>query len=118
MMNIQFMTKENAITVKDDWTGQETIVYVPNFEDLIANASCEEEIEAIKETEKRMKSGKGFFRGFAFEIVYTKYAKTLNPFTHKWEMKWQIMQHPWYRTYEGVYHTKEKMIEIIEASQN
>lgn len=114
MMNIQFMTKENAIKVKDDWTGEDKLVYVPNFEELIANASCEEEIEAIKEIEERMKSDEWFLKGFTFEIVYTKYKKTLNPFTCKWETKWQIMQHPWYRTYEGVYRTKEQMIEIIE----
>ena len=113
MMNIQFMTKENAITVKDNWTGEDRIVYVPNFEELIANASCAEEIAAIKEAEKKVKSDKGFF-GFTFEIVYMKYEKTLNPFTSKWEMKWQMMQHPWFRTHEGVYHTKEQMIEIIE----
>lgn len=115
MMNIQFMTKENAITVKDNLTGEDKLVYIPNFEELIANASCEEEIEAIREVEERMNSDKWFLKGFTFEIVYTKYEKTYDPFTHKWGMKWQIMQHPWYRTYEGVYHTKEQMIEIIEA---
>ena len=114
MMNIQFMTKRNAITVKDDFTGEDKIVYVPDFEKLIANASCEEEIEAIKKVEEIMTSDKSVFKGFTFEIVYMEYRKTLNLSTCKWETKWQMYQHPWYRTHEGVYHTKEQMIEIIE----
>lgn len=117
-MNIQFMTKENAITVKDNWTGKDTLVYVPNFDELVKNASCEEEIAAIREIEERTKSGKSIFKGFAFEIVYMVYAKSLvyNRETKKqeWKMKWQMMQHPWIRTFDGVYATKEEMIEEIE----
>lgn len=117
-MNIQFMTKENAITVKDSWTGKDKLVYVPNFEELVKNASCEEEIKAIKEIEERIKSGKSFFQGFAFEIVYMAYEKALemNWETKKqeWVMKWQMMQHPWIRTWDNVYASKEQMIEEIE----
>ena len=117
MMNIQFMTKENAITVKDSWTGKDTLVYIPNFDELVKNASCEEEIEAIRETEKRIKAGK-VFKGFTFEIVYMVYEKAfvMNWETGKqeWVMKWQMMQHPWIRDYKDVYKTKEQMIEEIE----
>lgn len=119
MMNIQFMTEENAITVKDTWTGKDTKVYVPNFEELVKNASCEEEIKAIREAEARHKSEKGLFRGFAFQIVYMIYKETLvyNKETKKqeWKKKWQMMQHPWYRSCDGVYFTKEQMIEAIEG---
>lgn len=121
MKNIQFMTEENAITVKDSWTGKDTLVYVPNFEELINNASCEEEVKAIKETEERIKEGK-VFKGFTFQIVYTSYEKALvyNKETKKqeWVMKWQIMQYPWIRTDNGIYHTKEQMIQKIEAMYN
>ena len=119
MLNIQFMTKENAITVKDNWTREETEVYVPNFNDLVANASCAEEIEAIREIEKRMNSETSIFKGFVFEIVYMVYEKALvyNKETKKqeWVMKWQMMQHPWERTWDGKYATKEEMIEEIES---
>lgn len=119
MLNIQFMTKENAITVKNSWTGKDEFAYVPNFDELAKNASCEEEIKEIREIEERMKSGKSFFKGFAFEIVYMVYEKALvlNKETMKqeWVMKWQMTQHPWIRTFEGVYNTKEQMIEKIEA---
>lgn len=118
MMNIQFMTKENAVTVKDSWTGEETFVYVPNFDELVKNASCEDEIKAIREIEARMKSGKSIHKGFTFQIVFMCYAKALvlNKETMKqeWVMKWQMMQHPWYETVYGVKDTKEQMIEKIE----
>jgi hypothetical protein len=111
------MTKENAITVKDSWTGEDKLLYIPNFDELVKNASCEEEIKAIRETEKRIKTSK-CMQGFAFEIVYMVYAKTLqmNWETKKqeWVMKWQMMQHPWYRTFDNVYATKEEMIKDIE----
>lgn len=113
-MNIQFMTKENAVTVKDTWTGEDKLVYVPNFDELVKNASCEEEVKAIRETEERMKSYKSIWQGFAFEIVFMSYerALVLNPETMKqeWTTKWQMMQFPWYRDCKGVYHTKEEMI--------
>lgn len=118
MMNIQFMTKENAITVKDNWTGEDKLVYIPNFDELVKNASCEEEIKAIREIEERMKSGNAVFQGFAFEIVYMVYTKALvwdsETKKQEWKMKWQMMQHPWIRTFDGVYNTKEQMIEEIE----
>lgn len=117
MKNIQFTTKENAITVKDNWTGKDTLMYVPNFDELIRNASCEEEIKAIKEVEERIKSNK--FKGFTFQIVYMSYEKALdyNRETKKqeWVMKWQMMQYPWIRTEDGIYNTKEQMIQKIEA---
>lgn len=121
MINIQFMTKEeNEIpTGKFNWKGEEEFVYVPNFNELVKNASCEEEIKAIREIEERITSGKSIFKGFTFEIVYMVYDKALvyNKETKKqeWVMKWQMMQHPWIRTFEGVYNSKEQMIEEIEA---
>lgn len=117
MMNIQFMTEENAITVKDSWTGKDVVRYIPNFDELVKNASCEEEIKAIRETEERCNKNPKMY-SFPFEIVYMSYAKTLvmNWETKKqeWVMKWQMMQHPWYRTWDNVYATKEEMIKEIE----
>lgn len=119
MLNIQFMTKENAVTVKDNWTGEDKVVYLPNFDELIKNASCEEEIEMLKEAKARYASGNSLFNGFAFEIVYTAYAKALvwdrETKKQEWTMKWQIMQCPWYRTFDGVYATKEEMLAKIES---
>lgn len=117
MMNIQFMTEKNAITVKDSWTGKDVLAYVPDFDELAKNASCEEEAKAIREIEERFnKNPKS--SAFAFEIVYTVYEKALvmNRETKKqeWVMKWQLMQHPWIRTVDGVYASKEEMIKEIE----
>lgn len=117
-MNIQFMTKENAITVKDNWTGKDTLVYLPNFDELVKNASCEDEVKAIREIEERYTSRNSIFKGFAFEIVYMSYEKAfvMNWETKKqeWVMKWQMMQHPWYKSCDNVYATKEEMIAKIE----
>ena len=122
MMNIQFMSKENAVTVKDSWTGNDTVVYVPDFEALVKNASCDEEIAAIREIENRIASGKSWFKGFTFQIVYMSYEKALvyNKESRKqeWVMKWQMMQHPWHETIYGVKDTKEQMIAKIEAMYN
>lgn len=112
-MNIQFMTEENAIHIKD------TVRYVPNFEEMIKNASCDEEIEVIKYAEERIK--KNGFYGFVFKIVYMSYEKALvyNRETKKqeWVMKWQMMQYPWIKSGDGVYRSKEQMIQEIEAMQ-
>ena len=120
-MNIQFMTKENAITAKDNWTGEDILRYVPNFDKLVKNASCEEEVKAIREIEERFNS-KSAPHGFTFEIVYMVYEKALvmNWETRKqeWVMKWQMMQHPWIRSLDGVYSTKEEMIAEIESMYN
>ena len=121
-MNIQFMTKENAITVKDGWTGKDTFAYVPNFDELVKNASCEDEIKAIRDTEKRMKSENSIMKGFTFPIVYMSHEKALvlNKETKKqeWVMKWQMMQFPWHETVYGVKDSKEQMIAKIEAVAN
>lgn len=121
MMNIQFMTEKNAITVKDSWTGKDTLAYVPNFDELVKNASCEEEVKAIREIEERFNKNPKFY-AFAFEIVYMVYEKALvmNRETKKqeWVMKWQMMQHPWIRTADGVYASKEEMIQKIAAIHN
>ena len=118
MLNIQFMTEENAVKVKDSWTGKDTFVYVPNFEELVKNASCEEEIKAIRETEERMKNGNTYSRGFTFEIVYMVYERALvyNRETKKqeWVKKWQMMQHPWYKIGDTRY-PENVMISEIET---
>lgn len=119
MMNIQFMGQENAVAVKDSWSGEDKFVYVPDFDELVKNASCEEEIAAIREVEERIKSGRSCFKGFTFRIVYMSYEKALvyNKETRKqeWVMKWQMLQHPWHETVWGVKDPKEQMIAKIEA---
>ena len=116
MVNIQFMKEENAVKVKDSWSGKDKLLYVPDFDELVKNASCEEEIAAIRDVEERIK--KGFFKGFPFQIVYMSYEKAFvyNRETGKqeWVMKWQMMQHPWSQSYYGVKESKERMIKEIE----
>lgn len=118
-MNIQFMTEKNAKIIKDPWTGEDKTVYVPDFEELVKNASCQEEIDAIRETEAMLNNEKSCFKGFFFQIVHMVYAKVLeyDSRTHKqeWVEKWQMYQHPWIRDYNGVYKTKEEMIHQIET---
>ena len=117
-MNIQFMTEKNAKIIKDSWTGEDKTVYIPDFEELVKNASCQEEIDAIRETEAMLNNEKSYFEGFLFQIVYMVYAKALeyDSKTHKreWVEKWQMYQHLWIRSYNGVYKTKEEMIHQIE----
>lgn len=118
-MNIQFMTEKNAKIIKDPWTGEDKTVYVPDFEELVRNASCQEEIDVIRETEATLNNKKSCFKGFFFQIVYMVYAKALvyNSKTRKqeWVEKWQMCQHPWIRSYDGVYKAKEEMIHQIET---
>ena len=92
---------------------------VPDFEELVRNASCQEEIDAIREIEATLNNKKSCFKGFFFQIVYMVYTKALvyNSKTHKqeWVEKWQMCQHPWIRSYDGVYRAKEEMIHQIET---
>lgn len=113
-MNIQFMTKEkNGVpTGEFDWRGEERCRFIPDFEEMIKNASCEDEANAIRETQEWL--NKGLFDGFTFEIVFMAYAKAVDFRTGKSTMKWQMMQHPWYRSELGVYETKERMIEDVK----
>lgn len=114
-MNIQFMTVEkNGIpTGEANWKGEPQYTYMPNWADMIANASCEEEAEEIREAEKVIeRTG----RGFAFEIVFTAYLDAFDSKAMKHYKKWQVLQHPWYRTWDGVYDTEEQMINHIRKT--
>ena len=113
-MNIQFMTAEkNGIpTGMNNWRGAPEYKYMPDFDAMIANASCEDEVEAIRETEALMKK---WDSAFTFEIVYMAYKPAWNPRKGFTERKWQMYQHPWYRDQDGVYDSEERMIELIEA---
>lgn len=113
-MNIQFMTAEaNGVpTGEKDWRGNDTYKYIPNYELMIAKASCPEEAEAIRQS--RDLFDKRQF-GFTFEIVYTVFKPAWDPRKGHTEPKWQIYQHPWYRDHNGVYDSKERMIELIET---
>lgn len=121
-MNIQFMTDEaNGIpTGKIDWNGDAEYRYIPNFDEMKKNASCEEEIEAIEKVQEMIDSG--FFNGFAYEIVYTDLIDAIRQDGNgkiQVVKEWQMLQHPWYRHYEGrkrVFDSKEKMIADIEAN--
>lgn len=114
-MNIQFMTKEkNGVYVQDNYTGAPTLAYVPDFDEMIANASCEEEADKIREIKQRFQENKrGLYTGFAFPIVYMAYKKEWNPWKG-WTGRrtWQMMQHPWYH---GT--TKEEMLQEIEEME-
>lgn len=122
MLNIQFMTEEQA-TINPH--GDK--VYIPDYEILKANACCEEERKAIDECKELMER---FHDGFAFKIVYTHYGKRYKQDLHsrdlkgEWVYEWTVYQHPWYRTtkYENgeiveKYFSKEKMIEAIAVQE-
>lgn len=111
-MNIQFMTAEkNGVpTGEKDWRGEPRYRYTPDYAEMISHASCEEEIEAIKEAERVMKNG-----GFTFEIVFTAKALSIDPHTYESKIKWQVLQHPWYRN-NGIYTSKEEMLKDIEET--
>lgn len=117
MLNVQFMTNEkNGVpTGEVDWRGDQIYRYIPDLDEMIRNASCEEEVEAIKEVEEGLKDG--WFDGFHFEIVYTAYDMAFDSMTGKFVKKWQVMQHPWYRDQNGVYRSREEMLKDIEMTQ-
>ena len=114
-MNIQFMTKEkNGVpTGKFDWRGEERCRFIPDFDEMVKNASCEAEADAVKEVQTLLNDG--LFDGFTFEIVYMAYAKSVDFVTGESKMKWQMMQHPWYRTHDGIYATQDEMINDITS---
>ena len=73
-MNIQFMTEKNAKIIKDPWTGEDKTVYVPDFEELVRNASCQEEIDAIRETEATLNNKKKLLQRILFpDCIYGIY---------------------------------------------
>ena len=111
-MNIQFMTEENKKVNKKGRT-----VFVPNYEALIENACCDEEIEAIKNCKAIMEK---LDDGFAFQIVHTVFTECLDYDieTHKqeWVKRWTVYQHPWYIE-NGKRVEKSKMISDIANEQ-
>ena len=70
-MNIQFMTEKNAKIIKDSWTREDKTVHVPDFEELVKNASCQEEIDAIRETEAMLNNEKRLLQRIPFsDCIY------------------------------------------------
>ena len=114
-MNIQFMTKENngVPSGEYDWKNEEKYVYVPNFDEMIKNASCEEEVKAIEDV-RDMIVNKKIFNGFTFQIVFTIYTFVHDYETNKYEKQWTVYQHPWYESLNGVKVSKEEMTREIE----
>lgn len=113
-MNIQFMTSEgNGIpTGEKNYRGEPRYRYIPNYDLMIANATCEEEIEAIRQCREILSRHN---EGFAFEIVFTAIANSIDPKTCKMTKKWQVLQHPWYEYADtGIKLSKEEMLERIE----
>ena len=113
-MNIQFMTKANngIPTGEVDWKGRPVYKYRPDYDEMIANATGEEEANALrraKETMEKMNDG------FTFEIVFTAIATHVDPWTCAHPPTWQVLQHPWYRD-QHAYWPKEMMIEEIEKT--
>lgn len=116
-MNIQFMTAErNGIpTGEVNWKGEPQYRYMPDFDEMIAGASCKEEADAIREVRDMANDPRHIFDGFSFEIVFMVNAPGWDPHKGRTAKKWQMYQHPWYRTYDGIYHTEEQMRDIIET---
>lgn len=115
-MNIQFMTKEkNGIpTGEYDRSGKQIYLYMPDIEEMVANASCKEEIIAIENMQNFFDAG--LFNGFSFEIVYTDIDRHINPCTDESSWTWQVLQHPWYEGWSKEDMIKE-IIKIIELNQ-
>lgn len=113
-MNIQFMTAErNGIpTGITNYRGEPGYTYEPDYDAMLANATCEEEAEAIRRAKRVMNRQKG---GFAFEIVFTAIALSVDPYTCEHTMKWQVLQHPWHRE-NGKRVSREVMQKIIEET--
>lgn len=107
-MNIQFMTEANAFTAKN---GEKK--YRPNYDEMIKNATCEDEIKAIEECRELFEK---LGTGFAFKIVRTVYANRWTA-NNRFEKGWTIYQHPWYRNENGKDCTESEMLEIIKSEQ-
>ena len=118
-MNIQFMTAErNGIpTGEVDWKGEPQYRYIPDFDEMIAGASCEEEADAIREVRDMVNDPKHIFDGFTFEIVFMESGPEWDSRKRCTVRKWQMLQHPWYRTHGGIYSTKQQMIDTIKDEQ-
>ena len=111
-MNIQFMTAEkNGVpTGGTRWSGEPEYRYFPNYDELIANASCEEEIAMLEKSREIMTEG------FVFEIVFTHFGNSYNSVKGIWENRWELLQHPWYEdAYTLRKHTIEEMMADINA---
>lgn len=108
-MNIQFMTaKENGIpTGEMHWSGKPVYRYIPDFNKMLENASCEEEAKAIENVKEMIE--KKLFDGFVFEIVFTAIADHWDFYSGKLGRTWQVLQFPWY---DG--KSKEEMLEEIK----
>ena len=103
-MNIQFMTDENGFKTKNG-----DVRYLPDFSSLIANTSCEEERNAIKEFMSGIADSQNCFDGFAFKIVLSARDK---------DGKWTLLQFPWYKSY-GEEIPKEIMLKhVLEVIQD
>ena len=105
-MNIQFMSRTKE--VKDPLTGDITIVYIPDFDELISNASCKEEVDMLEEVRGYINNERHPFKGFTFQICYTCKVRNLES-----EVEcWKLYQTPWVEC-NGKKMSKEYMIESI-----
>lgn len=113
-MNIQFMTDEKNGVPRGtkDWKGRDEYYYVPDFDEMIRNARCPEEVEAINDA-RDMIENKRIFEGFTFRIVFMAKVPGHNFKTGEWGVCWQMLQHPWYEI-DGVRMSKEYMLKDIE----
>lgn len=113
-MNIQFMTAERngTPTGETNWNGEPRYTYKPDYDAMLANATCEEEAEAIRSAEEVMNK---YNSGFTFEIVFTAIALSVDPYTCEHTMKWQVLQHPWHRE-NGKKVSQEAMLKKIEET--
>lgn len=115
MLNVQFMDARNGIpTGETNWRGEPNYRYIPNFDEMRSNASCEEEIKAINEAEAYI--NEGLLDGFPFEIVYTAKTRIMDFNTGKMSIGWAVLQHPWYEDERGNKQSKEYMIDDIRKS--
>lgn len=62
-MKINYQIMSEKVKTNDGWCGQEKEAYKPNYDELIKNATCEEEAEYIRKVKERNST-------FAFNMVY------------------------------------------------
>ena len=113
-MNIQFMTaeKNGKPTGEKDWAGRPRYTYIPDYDELLKNATCDEERKAIINAKEIMER---FGEGFAFEIVYTARSLHVDPYTCEHSLTWQLLQHPWHEdAWTLKKKSREEMIKDIE----
>lgn len=88
-INYQIMNESQLVEVKG-WYGEVDKKYLPNYDELIKNATCEEEAAKWEECKESNST-------FTFQVVYATKQKCGH---------WEVFQSPY-----NEYHTIERILE-------